>query len=157
MPQPPDLQQVKNLLLLALEETFERVHGIYLDRGTSLFETLGGVSADEASRPVSAGCASIAGQTEHVRFYVELLERYLRGEQVEKVDWQATWWLTSVTPEEWQGLNDRLREAYRSAMETIRSLAVWDDEHDLGDALAILVHTAYHLGEIRQALCTVRR
>jgi hypothetical protein len=25
-----------------------------------------------------------------------------------------------------------------------------------GDMLAIIVHTAYHLGEIRQALCTLR-
>ena len=156
MPEQVDLEQVKNLLLLALEETFERVHGIYLDRGTSLFETLETISAEVASRPVSARCASIAGQVEHVRFYVELLERYLKGEQVEKVDWQATWWLTSVTPEEWQELKDRLREAYRSAVGTIRGTTAWDDEHDLGDALAILVHTAYHLGEIRQALCTVR-
>ena len=157
MPPQVELEQVKNQLLTFLEETFEHVHGIYLDRGTSLFETLETVSAEVASRPVSARCASIAGQVEHVRFYVELLERYLKGEQVEKVDWQATWWLTSVTPEEWEGLKERLREAYRSAQGTIRGVTVWDDEHDLGDAFAIVVHTAYHLGEIRQALCTVGR
>jgi len=69
------------------EETFEHVHGIYLDRGTSLFETLETISAEEASRPVSAKCASIAGQVEHVRFYIEVLEKYLRGEDPGKVDW----------------------------------------------------------------------
>jgi hypothetical protein len=65
-----------------LDETFEHVHGIYLDGGTSLFETLETVSADEASRPVSARCASIAGQVEHVRFYLDVLERYMRGEEI---------------------------------------------------------------------------
>jgi len=157
MAQQVDLERVKDQLLTFLDETFERVHGIYLDRGTSLFETLEGVSAEEASRPVSARCASIAGQVEHVRVYIDLLDRSLRGEEIGTVDWDATWWLTSVTPEEWQGLKDRLREAYRSAVATIRGVDAWDDEHDLGDALAILVHTAYHLGEIRQALCTVGR
>ena len=157
MPPRVDLEQVKNQLLTFLDETFEHVHGIYLDRGTSLFETLETISAEDASRPVSARCASIAGQTEHVRFYLQLLDRSLRGEDIGKIDWETTWWVTSVTPDEWEGLKDRLRAAYRGACATIRGVAAWDAEHDLGDALAILVHTAYHLGEIRQALCTVGR
>ena len=81
-------------LYALLEETFERVQGSYLDRGTSLFETLATISAAEASRPVSASCASIAAQVEHVRFYLAVLERYLRGEAVGAVDWQASWRLT---------------------------------------------------------------
>ncbi len=36
------------------DETFEQVQGMYLDKGTSLFETLATVTAEEASRPVSA-------------------------------------------------------------------------------------------------------
>ena len=140
-----------------LDETFENVQGIYLDRGTSLFETLDTISAEEASRPVSATCASIAAQVEHVRFYLAVLERYLRGEAVGKVDWQASWRLTTVTPEEWAALQVRLGEAYRSVSAVMRGLETWDGEHDIGGALAIVVHTAYHLGEIRQALCTVRR
>jgi hypothetical protein len=31
----------------------------------------------------------------------------------------------------------------------------WDDE-TIGGSMAIIVHTAYHLGEIRQALCTLK-
>ncbi len=31
-----------------------------------------------------------------------------------------------------------------------------DGEDAIGGVLAILVHTAYHLGEIRQALCTIK-
>src|SRR3954471_18378916 len=130
-----------------LEETFEQVHGIYLDKGTSLFETLATITAEEASRPVSGRCASIAAQVEHVRFYLEVLERYLRGEQVGKVDWQAAWQTTSVTPEEWPSLSQRLRDAQQSVLGVLRGLDTWEGENDIGGALAIAIHTAYHLGE----------
>ena len=60
-------------LYTLLDETFDNVHGAYLDKGTSLFETLADISAAEASIPI-----------------------------------------------------------------------------------AVIAHTAYHLGEIRQALCTIR-
>jgi hypothetical protein len=32
----------------------------------------------------------------------------------------------------------------------------WDDDNRVGGALAIVVHTAHHLGEIRQMLCGIR-
>jgi hypothetical protein len=114
------------------------------------------VSAEEASRPVSAKCASIAGQVEHVRFYIAVLERYLRGEEVGKIDWQGSWWLKSVTESEWQTLKARLRDQYASVLALIKSFDTWEGENDIGGSLAILVHTAYHLGEIRQAMCTVK-
>lgn len=34
-----------------LEETFETHHGIFLDRGTSLFQTLAGITAAEGLPP----------------------------------------------------------------------------------------------------------
>jgi len=139
------------------EETFEHVHGIYLDRGTSLFETLETISAEEASRPVSAKCASIAGQVEQVRFYIEVLEKYLREEDPGKVDWPGSWYLKSVTDEEWAALKGMLRDRYGSAMTLIKSFESWDGENRIDDTLAIVIHTAYHLGEIRQATCTVKQ
>ena len=138
------------------EETFENVQGIYLDKGTSLFETLATLSADEASRPVSATCSSIAGQVEHVRVYIAVLERYMRGETVEEIDWDATWQLQTVTSEEWTALIESLRDAYRSVRALMATFTGWQGENELAGALAILVHTAYHLGEIRQALCTIK-
>ena len=54
-------------LFLLMEETFEaKHHGIYLDKGTSLFETLETISAREASIPVGGKCASVAAQVAHV-------------------------------------------------------------------------------------------
>ena len=156
MPQQIPLERFTNELYPILEETFERVNGIYLDRGTALFETLDTITAEQASRPVSADCASIAGQVEHVRFYLEVLQQYMEGKTVGKIDWQASWYLKAVTPEEWEALKQRLRASYQSVTALIKSFTTWEGENELGGALAIVVHTAYHLGEIRQALCVIR-
>jgi len=39
-------------LFTLLDETFDNIHGFYLDRNASLFETLANITADEASIPV---------------------------------------------------------------------------------------------------------
>ena len=150
------LERFTDELFPLLEETFERVNGIYLDKGTSLFETLGTITAEEASRPVSAHCASIAGQVEHVRFYLQVLQDYMEQKEVGKIDWQASWHVTAVTSDEWEALKQRLRTTYQGVVALIKSLETWEGENEIGGALAIVVHTAYHLGEIRQALCTIK-
>ena len=62
------LERFTKPLLECLDETFNEVHGIYLDKGTTLFETLDNVTAEEASQAASAKSATIAAQVEHVRF-----------------------------------------------------------------------------------------
>ena len=156
MTQQIPLELFTGELFPMLEETFERVHGIYLDKGTSLFETLDTITAEQASRPVSASCASIAGQVEHVRFYIQILQDYMRQKEVGKVDWAASWYLKTVTLEEWDALRQRLRADYQALTALIKGFESWQGENELGGALAIVVHTAYHLGEIRQALCTIK-
>ncbi|MFN8564453.1 MAG: hypothetical protein U0703_23185 [Anaerolineae bacterium] len=64
------LARFKRDLLDLLDETFIQHHGIYLDRGTSLFETLAPITAARASIPVGGECATLAAQVEHVRFYL---------------------------------------------------------------------------------------
>ncbi|MDM8527992.1 hypothetical protein QUF58_07225 [Anaerolineales bacterium HSG24] len=147
----------KRELFDLLEETFEQVQGIYLDRGTSFFETLDTISAEEASRPVSAKCANIAAQVEHVRFYLQvLLEGSLQKKTIGKIDWEESWQLKKVTPDEWELLKKELREMYQTVLRAMKGLDVWEGEDDIGASLAILAHTAYHLGEIRQALCVIK-
>lgn len=146
----------KQELFDLFDETFQQVHGIYLDRGTSLFETLGTISAEEASRPVSATCASLAAQVAHVNFYLEVLERYLVTRESVRVDWGEIWRTTrEVSPEAWAALKKKLQETYQRVLQTLNELEEWDNDA-IGGALAIVVHSAYHLGEIRQALCTLK-
>lgn len=145
-------------LFAILEETFETHHGIYLDKGTSLFATLNQISAAEASIPVGNRCATIAAQVEHVIFYLEVLERYIAGEDVGKTDWGEIWdRVNGVTTAEWEALIARLRVTYDRLNKRLRSIEDWEHYDAIGDAMAMVVHTAYHLGEIRQALCTVKQ
>ncbi len=139
-----------------LDETFEQCHGIYLDRGNSLFDTLDTLSAEEASRPVSATSLCIAAKVEHMRFYLKVLEGCIQRKNIGKIDWQESWQLKEVTPEEWEALKMQLREAYQSVLTLMKSLDTWEGEDDIGASLAILTHTAYHLGGIRQALSVIR-
>ena len=140
-----------------LDETFDNVHGYYLDRGTSLFETLATVTASEASIPVGGKCATLAAQVKHITFYLDVLEQAVRTQQFERQDWGKIWRETSaVTPEEWEALKRELRASYDRIKALIADTPAWESEQQLGGAIAVIVHTAYHLGEIRQALCTLK-
>lgn len=145
-----------NNLFALLDETFENHHGIFLDKNTSLFTTLETVSAQEASIPVGGKCASLAAQVAHVTFYLEVLERYVLNNDSSPADWGYIWrTVEKVTPEEWEAYKNKLRDAYHRIDKMFRATEVWNEE-SIGGSMAIVVHTAYHLGEIRQALCTLK-
>jgi hypothetical protein len=139
-----------------LEETFETHHGIYLDKGTSLLTTLEAVSAQEASVLVGGKCASLAAQVTHVIFYLDVLERYIVNHDSSPADWGEVWrTVEKVKPTEWDALRVKLEQTYRRMSKIIHETEVWDED-SIGGALGIVVHTAYHLGEIRQALCMLK-
>lgn len=147
----------KQALYLLLDETFDNVHGFFLDKGTSMFETLATISAEEASIPVGGKCATLAAQVKHTAFYLDVLEKAVRTQQFEKQDWGKIWRETSaVTPEEWDTIKASLRQSYDRLKQLIADTTEWPSEREIGGAIAAIVHTAYHLGEIRQALCTIK-
>jgi hypothetical protein len=151
------LARLTKPLFALLEETFEKPRGMFLDSGTSLFETLEGVSAAEAARRLAEGRPTNAAQEDHVRFYMDTLDRYMRGEKMGTIDWGEIWRSTSaVSPEEWSAMKARLSASYGRVSSRMRSLPEWDGENEVGGALAIVVHTAYHLGQIRLTLLGVR-
>lgn len=146
-----------NSLFGVFEETFEAHHGIYLDKDTSLFQTLETVSAEEASIPVGGKCASLAAQVAHVIFYMEVLERYVVYQDSSPADWGEVWrTVEKVTPEEWEEYKRKLKDAYQRMGSMFRGNPVWNED-SISGSMAIVVHTAYHLGEIRQALCILKR
>ena len=148
----------KNALYTLLEETFDNVQGIYLDKGTSMFETLTNISAEEASIPVGGQCATLAAQVKHVAFYLDVLEKSVRTQQFEPVDWEEIWReVTAVSPQQWQAIQNELCDSYDRIKQLIYDTPTWRDERQIGGAIATIVHTAYHLGEIRHALCTLKQ
>lgn len=151
------VERFKKALLECLEETFSNVRGIYLDKGTTLYETLDGVSAAEASQAISANSATIAAQVEHVRFYLDVLDDYMRTRVDKQNNWREIWeTVREVTPEQWEDIKERLRQSHSRALATINSFEKWDGKYDIAGALSILVHTAYHLGGIRLTLGAIR-
>jgi hypothetical protein len=151
------LDEIKGPLLLCLDETFVRVHGMYLDKGTTLFETLEGISAVEASSAASAKSATIAAQLDHVRLYLDVLNEFIRTRQETETNWREIWdTIGEVTPEEWESLKQRFRDSHARVMATIKSLDEGSGKYEFGGALSVLVHTAYQLGGLRQALGVIR-
>ncbi len=138
-----------NSLNYLFKETFEGSPpqgSIYLDRGIGVFNTIGNLDANTASMLVSG--ASIASQTEHLRYYLEVLNNFLQG-TVQAADWSRSWAKKEVTEEEWSDIKKGLREMYEHVLKTFEKIEGWDEDK-MSEAMAMVVHTAYHLGAIRQ-------
>ena len=150
------VSQLQKESLLFLEETFETHHGIYIDKGTTLFDTLAGVTAPKASLRASDKTASIAAHVRHVVFYTQVLQRSTRGEEVGKVDWREIWETDRpVTPDEWTAIVQALKTEWANIRRLHAEPATWEREDAHGEFMAIAIHTAYHLGAIRQAIAVI--
>jgi len=158
MPNKIDQELITQNLFDILDEAFVTHHGIFLDKGDSLFETLETITAAEASIPVGGKCATLAAQVAHVNFYLEVLEDYILKKDRGNVDWGDIWRrVNKVSGEEWSTYKDQLKQTYQRVISMLRNFEDWNDERPIGGALAIAIHTAYHLGEIRQAMCSVKQ
>ena len=119
-----------------------------LDRDTGWLQTLEAVDAERASRPVAPGGTSIAAQAAHAAYYVELIEAGMRGAEPAS-DWPGSFQPAVVDEAAWRALRDRLKASLERFRALVTSEQAWDDRR-LGDAIAVLAHTAYHLGAVRQ-------
>ncbi|MEM7124684.1 MAG: VOC family protein [Chloroflexota bacterium] len=156
-PKQIEVDHFSDVLYTLLDETFDNVQGIYLDKGTSMFETLATISAEEASIPVGGKCATLAAQVKHVTFYLDVLEEVVRTQQYVQPDWDKIWReTTAVTPKEWDAIQTSLRDSYDRIKKLIADTPEWPTSRHIGGAIGIIAHTAYHLGEIRQALCVLK-
>jgi hypothetical protein len=142
-----------NNLFTLLKEFFESPPtsgAACLDQKTGLFDTLETLTSAQVSRRVN-DAPSIAAHCEHTRFYIDVLMGGLQGKEYGKIDWKESWLLQTVSEEEWQTLKDKLKGQYKELMGLLESFNIWDD-YKVGDPMAILAHTAYHLGAIRQLI-----
>ena len=133
-----------------LTYTFESVYGIFLDKGTSLFETLADITAEEASRATSGRCATLAAQVNHVRFYLDVLEEYMLETRTEQADWASSWQVGAVNEAELARLKEALQNSSRRVRATMEGVDSWDDEKRVGGEVGSVIHTEHHLGESRQ-------
>lgn len=156
MPDTVRTEDFTNNLLTLLIETFEspqRSSSAYLDQNTGLFDTLNKLSVEQAAKPVTEGGTSRSGQVKHITFYIDVLEQIMDGLNRE-ADWQGSWQVGEVTPEVWDTLKADLKTSYERLSQRLNTTSTWGDE-EVGDSMAILVHTAYHLGALRQIVRVV--
>ncbi len=146
----------KDALTGFLEETFSTVEGTYLDKGTSLFETLNSITFKEASMPARSGGTKIAAHADHVEFYLKVMLKYISGVRLEKIDWSQSWLTKTVNEKEWEALKKKLSATYSDVIKQINSFEDWNDDKKIGGAMAVVVHTAFHIGAIRQILKIVK-
>jgi len=131
-----------------LKETFEAGGRFYLEDGAGLFPTLDTITHEVASRVPFPGAPSIAAHCAHVDYYVRVNRNAIVGRE-ENVDWSSSWRLHAVGAGEWADLKNRLRSGYDELTASLHALTAWRADA-VCDGMAIVAHTAYHLGAIRQ-------
>ncbi|MDM7924162.1 MAG: hypothetical protein QUS14_17895 [Pyrinomonadaceae bacterium] len=133
-----------------LKETFEGSAdgqgSAYLDRGVGFFNTVAGLTAEAASKEFHG--TTIAAQTEHAKFYLDRLCEFMGG-RTERVNWEDSWLIETVNDDEWDALRSTLRRTYEETLKCLAGIEEWP-ERRVGEAVAMVAHTAYHLGSIRQ-------
>jgi hypothetical protein len=115
-----------------------------------LLRSIAGLSAEQASAIPPGGGTSIAAHVDHLRYGLELLNRWSRGEEpFADANYSESWNRISVSEEEWASRREALRReayAWREALERRRDLT----DFELTGVVASVAHLAYHLGAIRQ-------
>ena len=140
------VETVAFLLREAFEGPPEGVPNAFLDKGASFFGTLAEASAEKASANVEG--TTIAAHTEHAKFYLDRLCEFING-QNDAVNWEASWLIETVNEDEWEALQASVRKAYAEALRCLAEERPWT-EMQVGMAIGMVAHTAYHLGAIRQ-------
>ena len=145
-----DLPRALGTLLHEVLEGPAETGAFVLNRGDKgLLASLDALSAQAASAH-PGNRASVAAHVDHLRYGLELLNRWARGaDPWSTADYSASWHRDQVTEDQWR----TLREGLKKEANDWRAFAVrrqnWD-EQALTEALASVVHLAYHLGAIRQ-------
>ena len=147
------VESVAYLLRETFEGSPEGLPSAYLDRGVGIFATLGKMSAEAASTEFYG--TTIAGQTEHAKFYLDRLCEFIGG-RTEPVNWDASWLIETVNDPEWDALLESVKRSYESTLRCLAETREWTKEK-VGMAMSLVAHTAYHLGAIRQILKNVQR
>lgn len=156
MPKQIDISEVAAGFRFLLTETFESVQGAYLDRGTSLFETLAEISSADASQTMG-NCATIAAHVAHSTYYLNVLEDRMFGRDLSGVNWDTIWEeVGGVDQAEWERMLADLRTTYARIKSHLDNAEEWEGINELSSMLGIIAHSAYHLGEIRQMMCHLK-
>jgi hypothetical protein len=152
---PTDNADVMRAMTTVLREVVDgaaRDGGWLLNRSDQgLLRSLGSLSAAAASTIPQNGGSSIAAHVDHIRYGLELFNRWSRGEKdpFTGADWSASWDRVRVSEAEWAALRGQLAAEAHAWLEAVQKPRELSQE-ELTGILASVAHMAYHLGAIRQ-------
>jgi len=69
--------------------------------------------------------------------------------QTEAVNWEQSWLIETVNDAEWEALQGSVQKAYANTLTCLAEEREWS-AMQVGMAMGLIAHTAYHLGAIRQ-------
>ena len=148
-------ETLKQAILDLWDETVNSHKGIYLDEDGNFQLTLAQLNAEQVSYPIGLSCATIAAHVEHIIYYLDILELYALEKPIPKLDWGLIWnTVSSFDEEAWDDARNRLLAAFGRTRKVIGDIDL-SHERAIEGVLAILVHTAYHLGQIHQSMCVL--
>jgi len=145
-----DLSQALSTLLHEVLEGPAASGAFVLNRtDKGLLGSLDALSADAASIRRD-GHSSVAAHVEHLRYSLELLNQWARGEDPwSTANYAMSWQRDRVTGEQWKTLRNALRSEAHAWMSAAARHKDWN-EQAMTEVIASVVHLAYHLGAIRQ-------
>jgi hypothetical protein len=125
---------------------------------SGILGVLEGVSAAEASTPVDSSGeagATIAGNTEHLRWSLAMMNAAVRGEAFEE-KWSESWKVRQADEAAWERLRKDLRTEFETLGQALSRQTELPEEYVIG-TIALLPHAAFHLGVMRQMIARVRQ
>ncbi|MEZ4499184.1 MAG: hypothetical protein R2839_03765 [Thermomicrobiales bacterium] len=130
----------------------EVIENYMLDDGESNFsKRFPGISAAEASAPVSSNGSAISAQVNHTRFYLDALLDLVRTGEQRSLDWESSWQVREVDETAWQELVADLRRAYDEVRALADSFDQWN-LYTIGGAFGIVGITACQFGQVREGI-----
>lgn len=129
--------------------------GYLLDSGRAgLLGTIDAINAQTAAAARNADNATVASHCGHVLVILDFFLAYGRGE-TPTPDWPGSWKTRDVDDAAWAALRADLRTRYETLQTWLQHNERWD-EAPVAALLILLTHCAYHLGEVRQILTSLR-
>ena len=81
------------------------------------------------------------------------MREFING-RTEPVNWEDSWLIDTVNEDEWKALRESVRRTYDETLKCFATVEDWNED-SVGEAMAMITHTAYHLGAVRQIAKTV--
>jgi hypothetical protein len=112
---------------------------------------LDSLTATEASTPAHEGGTTVAAIAAHLRFTLQYGNAMWSSRKPE-MSWDDSWPIKTVDEYAWKTLRNDIRAAYAASIDLIENFHDWQDVKAVSGSFGHIVHTAYHLGAIRQII-----